>query len=184
MRIPHAFSGAENSQEWNIKVFQINQKKMRWILHNQSIIYFEITIILLLLSSLPKLAYLINHVRLFPTFLLYLLSFKNVGCHNPFLFSLCLFFLGNLFLGRHRMAIGIKEWSLLKVLARIWSLENNQVDTMKFWKYQKHVSVTEVNDAVSLFSQTSDPLLSFLRILQNSTFPLSKLYPFRQRAQL
>lgn len=35
LRIPHAFSDAENSLERNIKAFQVNQRKMEWILRDK-----------------------------------------------------------------------------------------------------------------------------------------------------
>ena len=48
-------------------------------------------------------------------------------------------------MSRRRMTKRIKTWSLVKVLTRSWSLENNTR------KYQKCVSVTEINDVVSFF---------------------------------
>ena len=49
----------------------------------------------------------------------------------------------------HRMTNRIKIWSLLKVLTKTWWLENNQADKLTFRKYQKRISVTKINDAVS-----------------------------------
>ena len=48
-------------------------------------------------------------------------------------------------MSRRSMTKQIKTWSLVKVLTRSWSLENNTR------KYQKCVGVTEINDVVSFF---------------------------------
>lgn len=50
-------------------------------------------------------------------------------------------------------------------------------------KISKSVSVTEVINPVSLFSQTTPPLLLLIQIFQNFSFPRSKLYPFKQLPQ-
>ena len=77
--------------------------------------------ILLLLFLLSQSASYTKSVVLVSSFWWYLLPFKYVKCHYPFLFFLCSFTPGELILwvlckmAMCRMVMGIKWWSFLKV---------------------------------------------------------------------
>lgn len=53
LRIPDAFSFPEISPKWNIKAFQTNQNKMKWILKTSFSLILNYTMFLLLFSWLP-----------------------------------------------------------------------------------------------------------------------------------